>query len=294
MLPAVKSSDQTFIVDTAPLADNFSDLTACTGHLEPGNDGFFAVTMLNQERWHVHVHPHTAGVDTAIYIVPSCDDRSCAIGDGEDECGVGRDEHMSFVAPTAGSYIVGIDSRTSGGGTFEVLAEHPVCGDGVREHSEACDDGNIVPGDGCDELCRAEMWNATADEVEPNDDWLGANVLELSAQLPAITMHANLGGKCDFDTYAIKLAPGASFQATVLDATGAPCATAIPAIRMTVLMPDGHYPAAPEVDSHTIAGCPVVQSFTNTQTTTGTFFVRVTTSEDVPVTFGYTLNVQLH
>jgi cysteine-rich repeat protein len=32
----------------------------------------------------------------------------------------------------------------------------PVCGDGVAEGMEACDDGNVTPGDGCDEFCQLE------------------------------------------------------------------------------------------------------------------------------------------
>lgn len=31
-----------------------------------------------------------------------------------------------------------------------------VCGDGMRSAFEACDDGNLVAGDGCDRLCQAE------------------------------------------------------------------------------------------------------------------------------------------
>lgn len=34
---------------------------------------------------------------------------------------------------------------------------NPVCGNGRREPPENCDDGNALPGDGCDELCRAEL-----------------------------------------------------------------------------------------------------------------------------------------
>lgn len=33
----------------------------------------------------------------------------------------------------------------------------PVCGNGVREGAEACDDGNLTNGDGCDSLCRVEV-----------------------------------------------------------------------------------------------------------------------------------------
>gem|GEM_PF-2073831 len=32
----------------------------------------------------------------------------------------------------------------------------PVCGDGIIDEGEECDDGNVVPSDGCDELCQDE------------------------------------------------------------------------------------------------------------------------------------------
>ena len=38
-----------------------------------------------------------------------------------------------------------------------------VCGDGVVESTEACDDGNLTDGDGCDEACRRESgWDCSA------------------------------------------------------------------------------------------------------------------------------------
>ena len=36
-----------------------------------------------------------------------------------------------------------------------------VCGDGVREGSEECDDGNNTPGDSCSETCRNEVRTVT-------------------------------------------------------------------------------------------------------------------------------------
>src|SRR6185369_7498069 len=39
------------------------------------------------------------------------------------------------------------------------------CGDGVRDADEDCDDGNLLPGDGCNGLCRLEP-NAVCPELE--------------------------------------------------------------------------------------------------------------------------------
>ncbi|MFO7639409.1 MAG: DUF4215 domain-containing protein, partial [bacterium] len=45
-----------------------------------------------------------------------------------------------------------------------------VCGDGVREGDEECDDGNRLPGDGCDPSCRFECGNGRLDPNEECDD----------------------------------------------------------------------------------------------------------------------------
>lgn len=41
-----------------------------------------------------------------------------------------------------------------------------VCGDGVVESIEACDDGNLTDGDGCDSACGRESgWDCSAGSV---------------------------------------------------------------------------------------------------------------------------------
>src|SRR5689334_23220983 len=42
-------------------------------------------------------------------------------------------------------------------------AAAPVCGDGLVEGTEACDDGNLAPGDGCAATCTVETGYACAD-----------------------------------------------------------------------------------------------------------------------------------
>jgi cysteine-rich repeat protein len=53
-----------------------------------------------------------------------------------------------------------------GGGSINT---GPVCGDGLREGAEACDDGNIVGGDGCSATCAIES-TCGNDVVEPGED----------------------------------------------------------------------------------------------------------------------------
>jgi cysteine-rich repeat protein len=37
-----------------------------------------------------------------------------------------------------------------------ITGEAPICGDGVIEGTEECDDGGLTPGDGCDSSCEIE------------------------------------------------------------------------------------------------------------------------------------------
>ncbi|MEJ2535328.1 MAG: hypothetical protein P8008_07695, partial [Gammaproteobacteria bacterium] len=42
-------------------------------------------------------------------------------------------------------------------GAGACTAANPVCGNGILEYNEECDDGNLDPGDGCDGLCQVEQ-----------------------------------------------------------------------------------------------------------------------------------------
>jgi len=75
-----------------------------------------------------------------------------------------------------------------------------VCGNGTLENGEQCDDGNTVPGDGCDAACQTEVEIATElDEVEPNDTPAQATDV---ASLPALA-HGSITAGGDEDFYRI-------------------------------------------------------------------------------------------
>lgn len=53
-------------------------------------------------------------------------------------------------------------AQAGAGGTCTVNCRIPVCGDGLLQQNEACDDGNALPNDGCDERCRNESCDGVA------------------------------------------------------------------------------------------------------------------------------------
>ncbi|MSP61892.1 MAG: DUF4215 domain-containing protein [Myxococcales bacterium] len=211
----------------------------------------------------------------------------------EDECGAGRDEHLSIVPATTGRLLVGIDSKLAGAAKFNVLALQPVCGDGTLDHSESCDDKNTDSGDGCDRTCRTELSAKSLVEQEPNDDTIGANVIVLGAATGALTVTGTLGGRCDYDTYAVTVPAKGSVNATLLDGTNA-CGGGAPSLRVALIAQDGQSLLG-EVTSAAGGACPgfgAMQAFSQ-WLAAGTYSVRVTTAPNDAPTFGYKLRIEV-
>ncbi len=285
-VPVISSGFDEAILDLSAFGDDIDDVDSCIGSRTPGADAFFGVTMEAGEKWHFHVRNTGAvGLDPAIYVLDStCDPRRCGPTDGIDRCRDDRDEHLTFVAPRAGVFYVGVDSRVAGpGGSYTILAVRPTCGDGVLEHSETCDDGNTDSGDGCDGKCRVELSEGASSEREPNDDFTGANALRLAAG--DLNVVGRLASECDVDLFAVETSAGA-LTAEMFAVGGAACSTDTALFELRVLSADGRSTLAlGTVEAGN--GCPVVRA-------TGLpaeVLVSLSTTEDVRV-FDYVLRFQ--
>jgi cysteine-rich repeat protein len=219
--PELVSSPEFVRVDLAALDDSWQ-VANCAEGLAPGNDGFFAVDMEQGQKFHFHVNALDA-IDPVLYVVDSCDERVCQPLNAAASCPGGK-EHLSFVAPRAGRYYVGVDGADPGGGEVELLAISPRCGDGEKEHSEACDDGNRRAGDGCDSSCRLEIAPAQHVEREPNDDLSGGNVLAVGALPATLTVRGMIEGPCDPEVFTFGVPSPAEVSVRVLGPAGAGCA----------------------------------------------------------------------
>jgi cysteine-rich repeat protein len=82
----------------------------------------------------------------------------------------------------------------------------PLCGDGELGAEEACDDGNLVGGDGCTPWCAAEDGPA---EVEANDDFASATPLVVPS-----TVYGHLWGG-DRDCFSFDVPENGAVEAIV-------------------------------------------------------------------------------
>lgn len=230
--PPVITSTSTFMVDTTDLLDQFSRI-GCINTAAPGNEGFFKIEVQPGERWHFHLQGIGGGrvSNPSLYMTQDCDLRTC--GNTSDLCGDNQDEHFSFIPDRPGTWFLGIDDGNAGGGQYRLLAFRNTCGDGQKEHGEACDDDNVMPGDGCDNACRVELApNANVMESEPNDSLTDANVVRFAAPSggsTTTTVSGLISGCPAEDFFVIKLAAaGRSIRAEMLNGSRNPCTTAPP------------------------------------------------------------------
>lgn len=203
-----------------PLGDDWQ-VANCGAALALGNEGFFAVDLEAGEKLHVHVDALDA-LDPVLYVVDSCDERVCQPLNAANHCASGK-EHLSFLAPRASRYFVGVDSVDPGGGRVSLLAIVPECGNGEKEHSEACEDGNVEPGDGCDPACRFELDASERTELEPNDDLAGGNVLAIEAGTTVFRVRGRLEGTCDPEVFSFDLPEPRTATFRVVDAARGTC-----------------------------------------------------------------------
>jgi cysteine-rich repeat protein len=90
----------------------------------------------------------------------------------------GLDDSVNYTGVVVGGDIVVLVTDPTGPGYYVECkpygtAPQPVCGDGVVEGCEECDDGNTLAGDGCSPACKSEeAGHVVISEVA----WMGTNV----------------------------------------------------------------------------------------------------------------------
>jgi cysteine-rich repeat protein len=123
----------------------------CAGYVEAGPDVVYAVTLGAGQELIATLTPG-ASQDVALYAVTDCADVTNSCVAGADSGSSGDPESFKYVATTAETLYLMVDAHSttvSGAYSLDVQIKTPVCGDGVIDANEACDDGNTTASDGC-------------------------------------------------------------------------------------------------------------------------------------------------
>ncbi len=198
-------------VSTVGFTDDISS-TRCLPDV-PGPEGWLAIDMVSGDRWHFHVHPSNkvaqgqAVQNPALYMRQDCaDDRaSCNAGTFLDLCGDGQDEHFTFEATSTTRWLFALDDVNGAAGSYLLTVAKPICGNGIQEHNEACEDSNLDNGDGCSRDCRVELRSDNLSHSEFNDDWTTANILSLVDLNTPQSVLGDIGGFCDQDLFGFNV-----------------------------------------------------------------------------------------
>jgi cysteine-rich repeat protein len=191
-----------------------------------GNDQIFSFTLTATADVDIEL---AAPFDANIRVMRTACDTSTQVSDHlfHDGCAdqgfEGDGESLTAQSLPAGTYYLsvdGYDDSEFGAYTFTITtsASTAVCGNGIYDDNEECDDGGVVAGDRCSATCTLEFDTA---EVEPNDD-------AAHAQLITPTHHIIKGSILptgdDVDLYTFTLTTPATVQFETYDAIDAAAA----------------------------------------------------------------------
>jgi cysteine-rich repeat protein len=171
--------------------------------------------------------------------------------------------------------VDGTGNTSAGGYSLSVASRSIVCGDGHRDGSEACDDGNSQSLDGCSSACVLE-----SEETEPNGSPGQANAFS------GYPFFASISTSDDVDVFSIAVPAGHTrLLAETFDLGDGACAKYLLDSRLEIL-DGGAVVRAANGDTQS-SFCSRVQA---TGLSAGTYYVRVTSEGQKP-TFPYILNV---
>jgi cysteine-rich repeat protein len=131
----------------------------------------------------------------------------------DDEGGIGScsrfDQDQAFARVTAGTYTITVTDYLDDDAipAYELVVSSilaDICGNGVVETGEECDDGNGAAGDGCDAACQIE--GNIPVEVEPNNTFATANALGPNGV--GLTSMTGVITAADLDTFSFVVPVG--------------------------------------------------------------------------------------
>jgi cysteine-rich repeat protein len=207
---------------------------------------------------------------------------SCS--DEQSELVCSSQTRLTLDALAGETYFVVVDGESasdSGNYTLEVHSRQVVCGDGIRDDAEECDDHNLVDDDGCDSDCNLEP-----SESEPNNQRVSSD--NYNASDPWI---AEIGSNGDVDYYRVNVptAPG-NIVVRTFDLGDNACAYNLMDTVVEILDINARNNALLVSDDDSGVGlCSLAVA---SGLTTGNYFVRVKAADGAsPPTFPYRLDI---
>jgi cysteine-rich repeat protein len=126
--------------------------SGCTGFSEVGPDVIYAVTMGAGQLLQATLTPNDSQ-DVALYVLTDCGQPVTSCAAGADNGSGGDAETVSYTSATAQTVYLVVDGYSdfnlAGPYSLALSVSTPMCGNGVLEGAEQCDDGNTTAGDGC-------------------------------------------------------------------------------------------------------------------------------------------------
>jgi cysteine-rich repeat protein len=173
---ASQQGGTTVTLEHDSFTDTFSgDACGVTSDGSSGGDAIFELTLQADEavRGTVEVG---GSYWASVYLMPTCTtfDSSCLAG-GYDLSDTATLEYFNDTGSAQTVFLVADNDDFGTGGSFDVTVEidTPVCGNGVQEIGETCDDGNTTAGDGCSDTCQFEpdvCGNGVLEETSNNEE----------------------------------------------------------------------------------------------------------------------------
>ncbi len=197
------------------------------GSISPaGDQDYFAFTLDVTSDVEIETYVGTPGECPTIDTVIRLYDANCEMLTADDDSGAGSCSKMSSVdlagaqAVPAGTYYVHVQDFNDDDviESYSVSIKiNSVCGNGIEEGSETCDDGNVVSGDGCSERCRVDV----DAEIEPNDSCAAALPDAIPLDDATVMVEGAINPIGDSDYFAFSLASPADLHIETFDGSGA-------------------------------------------------------------------------
>jgi cysteine-rich repeat protein len=220
----------------------------------------------------------SVGANFSLSVRSDCADAASELVCRDVAAGAGATETVEAAVTRGQDVFLVVDGADpSQAGIFVLdLASRPIeCGDGNLDPGEGCDDRNRAPDDGCSASCQLEL-----DEVEPNETTLTATPY---TQLPFI---ARISSATDIDVFSIVVSSANSMLSVdTFDLGDGACADMELDNRVEILAPDGRTLA-----SNDDGGVGFCAKATATGLSPGTYHVRVQAS-GVATQFPYNLDI---